>query len=195
MQRMNRPSVKQVQNMEHIITFRKTRDGTVVLPPPPEKKYKTKKRMSRKIFESSKMIDVSIFSDQNASKMSAFLASNERNYSQFKFEPNLKGGDGFEDDSPPRCLNFFSQFVQKRKVKMFNRSKSFGDFKFQDYTNINHNNSFKMQVSIPSQKSDSSSIFLPNGFFKENKRDIDNICAKYLLDSQPGFCRTNTSPL
>lgn len=188
-QRMNRPSVKQIQNAEHIATFRKTENGTIVIP---TRKTIHKPRKSAKVFETSKIFDVSIFSDQNAGKMSAFLASNERNYDQFKFEPNVSDLVGSHDDSLSRSINFCSQFMQRTKKIEFSRTRSLGNFKFQDFPKISHNESFQFDAAIQSQRSNSSSNFLPNGFFKENKKEIDNICSKYLGNT---FYRNKTSPL
>ncbi|KAL3273959.1 hypothetical protein HHI36_015382 [Cryptolaemus montrouzieri] len=171
-QRMNRPSVKQLQQAEHIATIKRTENGTLVLPAK-KNKCKPKKYDRKSIFESVKFIDVSIFSDENASRMSAFLASDEKNYNLFKFNSeNLT--------SSSQLSVFSNHFVQKRKNIKFKRSKTFGGLKVNDFTRINQNESSNSFLFKQSQQSQGSSFFIPSGYFKRHKSDIENICSKYL---------------
>ncbi|KAK9888019.1 hypothetical protein WA026_000303 [Henosepilachna vigintioctopunctata] len=192
-QRMNRPSVRQIQNAEHIATIRKTDNGTLILP---AKKCASKSRKNVEksaIAEKRNCFDLSIFSDQNANKMSAFLASNERNYNQFKFDEER------EVSFSNLSFGFASQVTRKQK---FGRSRSMGGFQFQDFTKITQNNSFILDSEFnssillrQSQRSRSSSFYIPDGYFKTNKKEIEDICSKYLARSDFLMYKAKTSPI
>jgi hypothetical protein len=145
---LNRPSVKQVQNSEHLALVRKTEKGVEVIPAQPEPPKKSKRCPFQRNLSNNSNIDVSIFSDKNAKHFEEFVNSDERDIKRFKFD-------------------FGSQ-----KDKVFN----FQPQSISEYA-ANEQFLFRGDNLQPSQGFPS---LTPEGYYKQNREDINNIMNKYL---------------
>lgn len=148
---LNRPSVRQVQNSKHLALVRKTDDGVEVIPAKPEPK-KTKFSFKRNL-SSTSTIDMSIFSDKNAKRFDEFLNSDERDLKRFKF-------------------NFGSQ----KKNEDFN----FQPQSISEYAAAAEKTPFVFPSQNTATSTDNFVSLTPDGFYKQNKADVDNIVNKYL---------------
>lgn len=101
-QRLNRPSVKQVQNSKHLAFVRRTDDGVEVIPAKPEP---LKKTPFRRNLSTNSNIDMSIFSDKNAKRFNEFLNSEERDVKRFKFNLDSQSQTGRDFHFQPETIS------------------------------------------------------------------------------------------
>ncbi|XP_072381158.1 uncharacterized protein [Diabrotica undecimpunctata] len=152
-QRLNRPSVRQIQDATHVATLRKTVRGFEVVASEADKS-KPKRTISKTF--SNESIDMTIFSDQNAKCFEQFINSKETD------------------------LQFFNFNKRKEESKMpFSFSKSSEMSTFDYFVN----NSQKQ--STANQKTFTMSL-TPDGYYKQNKDDMNALLKKYLNPSPGG---------
>ncbi|CAG9831152.1 unnamed protein product [Diabrotica balteata] len=152
-QRLNRPSVRQIQDATHVATLRKTVRGFEVVASETDK-LKPKRTISKTF--SNESIDMTIFSDQNAKCFEQFINSKETD------------------------LQFFNFNKRKEESKMpFSFSKSSEMSTFDYFVN----NSQKQ--STANQKTFTMSL-TPDGYYKQNKDDMNALLKKYLNPSPGG---------
>lgn len=176
-QLLNRPSVRQMQQSKHIALLRKTEDGVVVIPAEAKKPRKHLGLPSSTSFMRKNLINVSIFSDKNADKFAEFLQKKKSMKSSF-----TKKSKSF-------CFGDSKEFCDKTSVTVYTElstdvsRKTTTKAKRQN-TNVLSRNAQNLDLFSQSNVSQSSvSKYLsltPDGYYKGNKSQINNIVNKYL---------------
>lgn len=162
----NRPSVKQLQQTEHIALIRKTEEGMVVIPVEPQKPKKPRKTLHfnnpyKGIFEAN------LFSDKNEEKFTKFLEDRKKNTKEASLAgscsltaANICDYGGNEIATVGR-----TQIIpQPTRQNQSTTQKSFEGL-FQDIS----------QESVSKYLS-----FTPEGYYKEHKTQIESIVNKYM---------------
>ncbi|XP_076262167.1 uncharacterized protein LOC143197513 [Rhynchophorus ferrugineus] len=154
-QRMNRPTPRQIRQSTCVATVRKTSQGVEVIQST-QNTQKSRPKFcnvsSPSSFKSS--VNMNIFSDANASTFEQFVKSDEKDYRlfDFKFDRNLN-----------------TQNSNIRSKKMFN---------FKQVNEVsNEYTASSVTFSFVREKADTT--LTPDGFYKSNKSDIQNILNKY----------------
>lgn len=184
---LNRPSVRQIQESEHIALIRKTKDGVIVIPAETKKRI-PKKQLGLPTIEKN-LINVSIFSDRYADKFEEFMQSKEMSCF-IKKSKSFSFGDDFAPKSQlKRCEEFASDVLIKRMKKETPAGHSRNVKGLQPLDN-------RELFSQSNMSQDSVSRYLsltPDGYYKDNKAQINSIVDKYLNAPKEGAVETKAS--
>ncbi|VEN40936.1 unnamed protein product [Callosobruchus maculatus] len=167
---LTRPSVKEVQNTQHLALIRKTDQGPEVIPAEARKYKKRRKSPIRRNF-SKENVDLSIFSDKNAECFEKFLNSNEKDFSSFKFN---------HDESKKAEIIFKFDQVETKAGEYTDRSVTMSFIrKASDGAMESTQNSRPMFTPLKSSFNPHNQSLTPDGYFKQNKTEITNLLSKY----------------
>lgn len=179
-QLIRRPTVKQVQNTTHLATIRKTGEGVEVIPTKP-RMMKTKTEPWKKR-HSSENFDVSIFSDKNALPFESYLNSNEKDYKtfSFNFSKNQEAEQKFQ--FAPTTLSF-GEYTNNSITERFVRNVS--EMASSQRANTTRAEEVQNVTFCVSQQSVDRTL-TPEGFYRQNRDDIQRIVGKYLQSDNQG---------
>lgn len=139
---MNRPSLKQMQQVKQVAVVRKTSDGVIVLPVPEKKRRKRREKITPPLKGTSNL-NVSIFSDKNFSNLKESL--------QLKVKKEILTNDS--------CFKILKGEVVKKEVTKNNKEKEIEKLLEKSTKNENTNKSLcKTSQESSSQKSANKSL-------------------------------------
>lgn len=194
-QLINRPSIKQIQNSEHLAFIVKTNEGFQVIPT--ETKKKTTKAFSLfKTHHSMDNIDMTIFSDKNAETFEQYLKSNEQDYKKFNFlfQQKMETEVQTFDGNASYLTNTYN--IAGTSKSIGNESRSLFSTCFAS--------SFMKRPSAEKKSKPTTKLFgengpnetlTPDGYFKRNKEDITRIMGKYLINTQSSTADKSVSSM